>query len=337
MAYQTGTSTTIENLMTQLSTFLVANGWTQDFFTSGDPGRMGLSKNSIFVAFQWSETADSNSGTLAIYQNLSNDDSTSVWLSTGDSGNGSPSTIVNNFDTGRGVQDFAGPHAAYHFFEQDASPAYCHIVVEVDTNRFRHFGFGELEKVGDWVGGEYCYGHTWGQTSGSIDEPSSPSHSMLLEGAATSLSSSHHATLHARGFPEQAAGDRWMTIGVVGAFPAFGTDRAGNDRMAGVGSSRGAVIGAYMSQFRLSQLTAFKPLLPMPLFMFNNTPTPDLVRFVGTHPDIRMVNMANLDPGTTFTIAGETWFIFPWVRKQFLKNDTEESWNGGYAYRQETA
>lgn len=337
MAYQTGTSTTIENLMTQLSTFLVANGWTEDFVTLGDPGRMGLSKNSIFVAFQWSETADSNSGTLAIYQNLSNDDSTNVWNSTGDSGSGAATQTVNSFDSARGVQNFAGPHAAYHFFEQNASPAYCHIVVEVDTNRFRHFGFGELEKIGDWVGGEYCYGHTWTQLAGSIDLPSSTAHSVLLDAQTQGLGLGHESSIHARGFPEQAAGDRWITVGRLAGFPATGTDRAGNDRMAGLGSSRGAFVGAYMSGHRLSQLTAFKPLIPMPVFMYNNTPAPDLVRFIGTHPDVRLVNMANIDPGETFTIAGETWFIFPWVRKQFLQNDTEESWNGGYAYRQETA
>lgn len=337
MAYQTGTSTTIENLMTQLSTFLVTNGWAQDFFTSGDPGRMGLSKNTIFVAFQWSETADSNSGTLAIYQNLSNDDATSVWLSTGDSGNGYPSTVVNNFDTERSIQDFAGPHAAYHFFEQDANPAYCHIVVEVDTNRFRHFGFGEIEKIGDWTGGEYCYGHTWAQDNISIDKPSAASHVILMDSYGSSLSALHLATMHVEGFPEQGVSDKWMIIGKAGTFPASGTDRAGENRMSAFGSSRGAIVGGYMSQFRISQLTAFKPLLPMPVFMSNTTPSPDTVRFVGSHPDVRLVNMANLDPGQTLSIAGETWFIFPWVRKQYLKNDTEESWNGGYAYRQETA
>ena len=38
MAFQTATSTSIDNLMAQLNTFLVANGWVQDHFTAGDPG-----------------------------------------------------------------------------------------------------------------------------------------------------------------------------------------------------------------------------------------------------------------------------------------------------------
>ncbi len=139
MAYQTGTSTTIEDLMQQLSTFLVANGWTEDFATIGEPGRIAFSKNSIFVAFQYTESTDG--GTLAIYQSLSNDDPVSVWLATDDSGAGARSATASVFDGSRGIFLVAGPHAAYHFFEQDSAPAYCHIVLEVDTNRFRHWGY----------------------------------------------------------------------------------------------------------------------------------------------------------------------------------------------------
>ena len=84
-------------------------------------------------------------------------------------------------------------------------------------------------------------------------------------------------------------------------------------------------------------MTAFVPLIPIPIMLANTSPAPDTARFFGTWPDVRVINMANLDPGETFTVAGETWFVFPWARKQFLQNATEESWNAGLAYRQETA
>ncbi len=333
MAYQTGTSTTIEDLMQQLSIFLVANGWTEDFATTGDPGIIGFSKNGIFVAFQYTEATDG--GTLAIYQNLSNDDGTSVWLSTGDSGNGNASLLAAAFDSGRSVNLCAGPHAAYHFFEQNASPAYCHIVLEVDTNRFRHFGFGELEKIGDWQGGEYCYGNNWRQAASQIDAPSSSVHTLGLDANTAGAGQPFYATMHVRDQPEQAAGDRWAIVGTVGAFPA-GVDRAGNDRLPAMGGSRGGY-NSQMTPYRISQLTAFKPLIPIIVSVANNTPAPDTGRLLGTQPDVRVVNMANLDPSEQLVIAGETWFIFPWVRKQFLQNNTEESWNGGLAYRQELA
>jgi len=333
MAYETGTSSSIQDLMQKLSIFLVANGWTQDFATTGDPGLIAFSKNSIFVAFQYTEATDG--GTLAIYQNFSNDDPVSVWLSTGDSGVGAASLVASAFDTGRSVNIFAGPHAAYHFFEQNAAPAYCHIVVEVDTNRFRHFGFGEIEKIGDWQGGEYSYGHNWRQAVSQIDAPTSSTHTIGLESNSAGARTNFYATMHVRDQPEQAAADRWALIGSSSNFPVQ-QDRAGNDRLPCQGGSRGGMNGQ-MTPFRLSQLTAFKPLIPIVVHVADNTGVPDTRRLLGTHPDVRVVNIANLDPGETFVIAGETWFVFPWVRKQFLKNDTEESWNGGLAYRQELA
>ncbi len=336
MAYLTGTSLTIESLMQQLSTFLQANGWTEDFANIGDPGNMGLSKNGIFVAFQYTEATDG--GTLAIYQNFSNDDSTNVWLSTGDSGQlGNNSLSTTLFDTGRCINIVAGPHAAFHFFEQNANPAYCHIVLEVDAGRYRHFGFGELEKIGDWQGGEYCYGHFWAQNVTLIDAPAAGSHGIGMDGGSISVGTSKYASMHVRDQPEQAAGDRWALVGAGGAFGGIGNDRAGNDRLPCIGSIRGGIIAPYMSQFRLSLLTAFKPLLPIPILVSDNTGAPDTARLMGTQPDVRVINIANLDPGQTFLVAGETWFIFPWVKKQFLLNDTEESHNAGLAYRQELA
>ena len=66
-------------------------------------------------------------------------------------------------------------------------------------------------------------------------------------------------------------------------------------------------------------------------------PVPDLYRRVGFMADVRQVNIANIAPGQIITIAGDQWYFFPWVRKQFLINDTEESWNAGIAYRRVNA
>ena len=50
-----------------------------------------------------------------------------------------------------------------------------------------------------------------------------------------------------------------------------------------------------------------------------------------------MCNIANLDPGQVINIAGDDWYFFPWTRKQFLQNDTEETRNAGVAYRRVNA
>jgi hypothetical protein len=89
--------------------------------------------------------------------------------------------------------------------------------------------------------------------------------------------------------------------------------------------------------FEISLASAYKPLFPIPIELEDRAPIPDVARRVGFQADVRMCNIANIEPGQVITIAGEDWYFFPWVRKQFLKNDTEESWNAGIAYRQELA
>jgi hypothetical protein len=337
MAFQTGTSSSIENLLTQLSTFAVANGWTEDFFTAegANPGRMGLSKNGIFVAFVYDEDVDG--GVIGIGMNTSNDDAADPWLSTGDDGQlySNPDAFPGSINTRRCVDRIEGPHVAYYFFEQDANPAYLHVVVEVSTNRFRHFGMGELEKIGDWVGGEYGYGHFWLQGTQS-DLPDNSQHCFMMDsGASNSLN--RHAGMRASGLPALTGAEEWLRVGAPGPFPA-GQDRAGEDRGAAFGGARGGPVGQAFSYLEFSQLSAFKPLLPIPIWFSNTSLNPDTVILLGTHPDVRLINNANIEPGEIITVAGEDWFIFPWTIKKYVPNDNlEQSWNAGVAYRRETA
>jgi hypothetical protein len=330
MAFQTGSSASIENLMVQLSAFLTANGWTQDFFTTGDGGVIGFSKNGVFVCFKWAETTDG--GTLAVYQNTSNDNSTSLWLATGDSGSGTASNTLTNLDAARSVNQFAGPHSGYWFFENDSNPAYCHVVVEVDAGRFRHFGFGEIEKIGVWTGGEYCYGHWWNQGSSTIDNPAAGQHDFGMEGYSLQ-STLFRGTMRVDGYAgEPSAATVWALMG-SGNTGAAGNDRAGNPRYQASGGWRVSREFQHLHAFELSLLNAFKPMATVPVELLNFAGAPDQIRRVGYQADIRMMNIANLDPGQIINIAGDNWYFFPWVRKQFLQNNTEESWNGGIAYK----
>jgi len=333
MAFQTGASTSIENLMQTLSTFLQANGWTQDFATTGDPGRIAFSKNNVFVAFQYTEATDG--GTLAIYQSTSNDNSTSVWLSTGDSGNGVASATASLFDTQRCVNQFAGPHSNYWFFENDANPAYCHVVVEVDAGRFRHFGFGEIDKIGDWVGGEYAYGHVWSQVTTFIDDAISQFHYLGLDGCGMSLGEGYGATMRVEGHPgEPDPATIWANLMYI-TTPQ--PDRAGNPRWPALCGWRSGREWSTFCGYRISEAVAYKPLVPIAVELVNFSGTPDAVYRAGYQPDVRMCNIGNLNPAQIISIAGDQWYFFPWVRKQNLNNDTEESMNGGVAYKRVNA
>lgn len=333
MAFQTGTSTSIENLLTQLSTFLQANGWTEEFFNTitADVGSIGFSKNSIFVSFQYTEATDG--GVMAVYQATAADPSptTDPWTATGDSGNGNQTNTPASFDLGRSVNLFAGPHTTFFFFENDSAPAYVNIVVEVDAGRYRHFGFGEIDKIGDWSGGEYVFAHKWDQNSSRIDDPRSGFHDIGID---ANTFQAQAATMRVSGYPgEPDVATEWANFIDGNA----GNDSAGNPRWEAIGGWRGSREFSAFHGIRISLGSAYKPLIPVPLELLDRGPAPDLVRRVGFQADVRMVNIANIDPGQVINIAGDDWYFFPWVRKQFLKNNTEESWNAGVAYRRENA
>lgn len=333
MAFLTGTSTSIENLLQQLSTFLQANGWVEEFANTGDPGTIGFSKNSIFVSMQYTEATDG--GTMAMYQATAADPSptTEPWTATGDSGNGNASTSASTLDNERCVNIFAGPHTGFFFFENDSGPAYVNVVVEVDAGRYRHFGFGEIDKIGDWSGGEYCYGFRWDQsTSNRIDNPASGFHNFGLD--AISFLANVGATMRVSGYPgEPNVATEWAQLADTGS----GNDTAGVARWRAYGGWRNSREFSAWHGFRISLASAFKPLVPCPVELIDVTTAPDLARRVGFQADVRMVNIGNIEPGQIITISGDDWYFFPWVRKQFLENDTEESWNAGVAYRRENA
>lgn len=336
MAFQTGTSTSIENLLQQLSTFLQANGWTEDYAVTGDPGTIAFSKNQSFVSFQYSETADSV-GTMACYQARANDtvDTADPWLSTGDSGAGVANNILSQLDNGLCVNNFAGPHTAYFFFENNANPSYCHVVVEVDAGRYRHFGFGELDKVGDWTGGEYIYGQTILAGSQS-DDPASVFNGY---GADSSRSQGSFqivgATMRIEGHVGEP--DPATVWGFWHNATTHGGDRAGNPRWNIGGGHRFPPEFAAQHFIRASEANAFKPMSPISNYAENRSGAPDQRYLLGYFADQRLVNIGNLDPGQIITIAGDQWYFFPWVRKRNLQDNTEESRNYGIAYRRENA
>lgn len=336
MAFQTGTSTSIENLMQQLSTFLQANGWTEDFAVTGDPGTIAFSKNSIFVSFQYSETAVSGAttGFMACYAARANDtvDTADPWLSTDDSGAGEASNNVNSLSNGLSVNNFAGPHTAFFFFENNASPAYCHVAVEVDAGRYRHFGFGEIDKVGDWIGGEYIFGEF---IFDGQDDPKSVFNdfgmdSTRSQGQFRIVGSVMHIEDHV-GEPDPAT--KWG----VWHNGSGDTDRGGTARWRLVGGHRYSPEFAAQYWIRASEANAFKPMAPISVKALNTAPVPDAQYLLGYVADQRLVNIGNIDPGQIISIGGDDWYFFPWVRKRFLDDGTEESRNYGIAYRRENA
>ncbi len=327
MAYQTGVPTDIEDLIGDLFTFLTGATatWVQDEYdVSGNYGT--IHKNSCYVSFRWDTSPATD---LGVYQSTGWSASNLPHEQPGDSGNGDTSTPIN---AERRVNLLgAGPYTAYYFFASDSAPFYCHVVVEMTSGRFRHFGFGEINKVGDWTGGEYCYGHYWSQSGPQIDQVGGTQHSLVFDGILNI--NANGGTMRIEDFPGQGASDIW---GVFVNSTSAGVDTATNDRVPLVGGSRDGFWGYPMGWIPMARLNAYKPFIPIPAMWKDTTTAPDTWYLLGYQPDCVIVNMRYFNDGDIITVGSDSWMVFSWVRKQYLQVNTEESWNGGLAYKRIT-
>lgn len=142
MAYQTGVTSSVSDLVSTLSTFALSHGFTTGptgVYTGSAIGAISatyditsLLKGGVYflfavprtgVAYLWMNTATAWDGTTWSGQHQ-------VW------------------DRG---DNLVGPHVGYHLFSDGVT---IHGAVEITTNVFSHITFGSVVKNGSWSGGE---------------------------------------------------------------------------------------------------------------------------------------------------------------------------------------
>ena len=247
MSEHNATCTSIIDLITQLNTHLATRGWTSDHLdttaTATTGGEWAMSLGNVRFATSWDSE---NSGVnLAIYQY--SDQAYVIgdrpWGQDHDSGNGfAGSTPDASIDNARHVVLAAAPIQFWVFTPSlTSTEVYAHIVVEISTGNFVHFGFGSLNKKGDWTGGEYAYGQFNNGSNASsgvinVDAASYALDGMLNDGTGITDAELYAATIHCEGLPNQPAGGMWAVSmgGSVGSGTqsVYGTDRQSNDGLS---------------------------------------------------------------------------------------------------------
>lgn len=333
MAFETGSAIDLEDLIAKISTFATANGWTEDRRDNA-AGIFGLSKNSIFVSSRWDTTA---LNVLSIHQATAvlPGAGTEPGDVTGDSGNGYNATTAHTdslLDNERHVVLGDGPFPSYYLFEQDASPAYLHIVVETSTNIFQHFGFGEINKVGDaWTGGEYCYGQRH-IAAGGINNNST----FLLDGFFTDAQDSDKrwaATMRCSGMPSQPGSEVWGQIwGQAVTIPP--TDSAANNKARLQGGHRAGPFSWHWGYFSGIQTVGFVPMYAMAVWYLDDAN--NHVYLLGWHPDVRAVNIRGFAPKDEVVIGSDTWVFFP-LQQRDISGGAGTTGFSGVAYKKVTA
>lgn len=309
MTYATGTATDLEDLLAKISTFAVTThgGWTQGYLNTTN-GWFELHKGDLSVSFKWTKSGAPT--TLSVHQATAFvGTGTAPGAHTNDSGNGFNTTGTGhsnaNLATERCVSEIGnGPFPSYHFFGIDDS---IHIVVEVSTGMYRHFGWGTLDKFGDnWVGGEYAYGH--------FNDPNTNANAVdvntqtLLDALGTSADRLRCATVRiASGLANQGAAVWGVSCAAASA--NLLNDTAGNVRRQIHGGFRGGMgargfadtIGSFSSgAIALYSIEAFY-----------RDPNNNRVYLLGHMPGIRACNIKNIEPAQEILIGSDTWKFFP--------------------------
>tara|TARA_R110000796_G_scaffold41179_2_gene101991 strand:+ start:36413 stop:37441 length:1029 start_codon:yes stop_codon:yes gene_type:complete len=342
MAYSTGSATDLGDLLSKLDIFLVANGWTQDDFddgaTTASEGFANWTKNTMSIGMKWIANAPNN---LSIHQATAHSGSGFPGTHTNDSGNGYNNAFGTdaNLETERCVNTIAdGPFVSYHFFEQDASPAYVHVVVEIESEVFRHFGWGEMDKFNDWTGGDYCYGHY--QEEGTSSTPIDTTNWILFPAAQAQTATTlvrRCPTIQAQGLPHQLAAERWlMHAGNINSQSnqANWVDTAGENKQLTHGGFQGGPDAYPLGQFESDVSTGHIPMYPLTIWTldFPN----NFTYFLGSIPDIRGLSMFNFTPGQEVTIGSDVWVLFPASRRT-EDGIINRTYYSGIAYKKVTA
>jgi hypothetical protein len=332
MAYQTGSATDMADLLSKMLTFATANGWTQDEFNTV-AGRFAMHKNTIYASGRWLVATPLH---LSLHQALGYTGGNEPGAHPNDSGNGFNTSTSHANASLLGERCVAnmgnGPYPSYHFFENDASPAYLHIVVEISTGIFRHFGFGEINKIGTWTGGEYVYGH-WHDST--VTNPLGVTDSMLLDGLFADLGAAtlRPSTLHCEGLPGQGGTSKWGVI-LGSRTTTISADTAGVARLDIQGGFRGGPIARHFGYFNAGTTSGLMPWYPIALFYMNRTTS--FAYALGDMPDVRGMNIRYFTAGQELVIGLDTWIVFP-LQQKTATAGAERTYNSGIAYKKVTA
>lgn len=352
MSFETGTATSKEDLLVKWFNFLQANGWTADvdWVSTGQSPAWGIIKRQVnsspmdpqtvnlYCAFA---AADANTdgehmNMIPMRDYVSGDpqDAVEVATSIGDYDSVSGSThIFTNFPS--------KPFENYWFFESDY---YAHAVVEYAAGKFRHFGMGQLNKIGKWYGGEYYYGSYWNQGTSFIEAEVYNGHRVGLDSVTNfaSIASVVYGQLSPGvPFPDvagrQSPESAWHAFSSgVDVGSGIGNDADGRDR--GGLMANGPRGGRHYPLYWNGQIpfNGYRPMYPIHVMTRYGGVTPDNVVPLGTQPDVRTMSMAGaLQPGDEFTVGSDTWIVFPVASKREPKvfDDTEQSRAFGIAYK----
>lgn len=303
--YETGSWTDVNDGMSKISSFLVANGWTQNKYSSLGTGfRLHVSKNGCYINLRSYKNEYTNG-------ELNQDGTANFYGIAGMQSDGYNGTLNWNNQPGypyyssiaRGgfVCQITGSIPTYHFFAYpDCDDVY--LILEYSSGLYQHISFGKLKKYNSAASGGYflclpAYRPYMFPITNPVDGASSPS-LVPFRGSvngSTSLSSCS-VRCNVASHDGYAFESRYY-------YQSF--------------SPLAAVSTEYYEQYGLLNATNSPynwqtQLLPF-IIGVNAINTP--FQPFGEITYMRRLNMANYTPGQILSLGSDNWIIFPWHQK----------------------
>lgn len=352
MAYSTGSGTYLD-MMAAVFAHAIADGWTE---ANGVGTGWPISKGNV-GAVAW----DTITAAVTNYTQDSTVPKTErhIRFGIGDTGAEATANISNNVRAANAEYNIA----AWHIFSDVTAGNYIHVAytfnTEHYTNVYSHFSFGEIDR--STIGGTgfiayitalYARGYAIGPLQHSNASTYSNWHYPASMGAMFSgtvgtlqTADSHHFTWkHGPTGIVVPEGAGWPA---PGAYHQSGSGLWKNNHQ---GNLQQLIPNFAANQYRSDgtlnyQFHFAKPhpysgsisLASMPIMPINGTGTGNRTIWSGVAPDVRLCSMEDYAPGDEVTFAGDTWIIFPWLRKTSISDlglaRTVTSGTLGYAYK----
>lgn len=327
MAYQTNTSSDVNDLLDKFRLFAIEQGWTANRWETVGSGReLCIQKGSAYFNFRsW------NNETMLV-NGLSNENKYGITMNGSDgydAGNDwdrQPGYPVRGsaYDSDQAHVLFplvttTGPFPTYYFFAPDSKTLYAE--VEITTGSFMRFGCGSLDLFNPAApgGGRFCYAVTGGHVTNSTI-------SNWLSEDMDSYYGLEFVPFRSADYSNDNYGNSSASM-VRAAFGSF-DNWAGSGRTAWPQGLQMACQGGgchdkVLRDFSPNPLNGIGLLLPniVSLNVGNEYLSP-----IGSVPGIRYMDMTNYLPGDEFMIGSDTWKVFPWYSKGGI------GYNRGIAY-----
>ncbi len=335
MAYETGTSTGVNDLLDKFRLFAIARGWTVNRWTTAGSGKeLCIQKGSAYFNFRsWlNETMLVNgvntAGKYGITMNGSDGyNGANAW----DRQPGYPvRAAVTNGDQYHMLFPLVtntGPFPTYHFFAPDSKTLYAE--VEITTGTFQRWGCGSLDLFNPAApgGGRFMYS----TSSGHVTNAATTSEWLGVDADNVSGYTCEMVPFRCADYTNNnsvgSSDSRGSASCVRVAFASFdnwaGSGRTTSTTGLQMACQGGGCHDKVLREYSPNALNGIGVLLPniVSLNIGNEFLSP-----IGVVPGMRYLDMSNYLPGDEFTIGSDTWKVFPWYSKGGI------GYNRGIAY-----